>query len=319
MKEFNAQVKKYAVSDTRKAVTQICTSFIPYVALWCLMVWSLQTHYWVTIALSFLAAGFMVRIFIIQHDCGHGSFFSSRKANHLVGSIFGVLTLTPYTYWKKSHSRHHATSSDLDYRGEGDIWTLTVDEYRQRSLWGRIGYRLYRSPFVMFVVGGPFVTLIRNRFPWREKSVMLTNLALVVLGVVAWFIIGWKSLLMIQLPILIIAANIGVWLFYVQHQFADTYWAEHDKWEFILSGTEGASYYKLPRIFQWFSGNIGFHHLHHLRSRIPFYHLPKAHKTLPHMESIPVMTLLASLKTMNKVLWDPVSNRLVSFRQAKAA
>jgi omega-6 fatty acid desaturase (delta-12 desaturase) len=260
----------------------------------------------------------MIRIFIIQHDCGHGSFFPSRKANNFVGAICGVITFTPYKRWRKSHNIHHNTSSDLDYRGEGDLWTLTVDEYRQKSLLGRIGYRLYRNPLVMFVFGGPYVTLIRNRFPLFDKGVMLTNLAIAGLLTAVSFVVGWKTVLMVQLPIMIIATNIGVWLFYVQHQFADTYWEKHENWEFILSATDGASFYKLPRIFQWFSGNIGFHHLHHLNPRIPNYLLPEAHYSLPYMESIPVMTFWSSLKTMNKTLWDPRVQKLVSFKQAKS-
>lgn len=313
---FKTEVRKYCVSDTRKAIVQIFTSVIPYLALWYLMVLSLQTHSLVTIALACVAAGFMIRIFIIQHDCGHGSFFSSRKANALVGTICGIITLTPYRRWKKSHNRHHVTSSDLSRRGEGDVWTLTVNEYRELPLMKRFWYRVYRSPLVMFVFGGPYVTLIRNRFPFFDKDVMFTNSAVVIVLTVVAFLIGWKAMLFIQLSILIIATNAGVWLFYVQHQFVDTYWETHDEWDYIRAATDGSSFYKLPRVFQWFSGNIGFHHLHHLNPRIPNYLLPQAHYSLPFMEFIPVMTFLTSLDMINKTLWDEKNKKLVSFRQA---
>ena len=318
---------KYRVSDTGKAVWQICTSIIPFLAMWCLMVLSLKVHYALTLVLCVPTVGFMVRAFIIQHDCGHGSFLKSKFWNDAIGFICGVLTLTPYHHWRKSHAIHHATASDLQRRGTGDIWTMTVAEYRSRSRWGRFIYRVYRNPLQLFVFGPPIMFIFLQRFPskdlWRwdkeRASILWTNVSLVALSAAACYVIGWKAFLMVQLPITFLAANVGTWLFYVQHQFEDTYWSQGEEWDFYQAAMQGTSFYKLPRVLQWFTGNIGFHHIHHLSPAIPNYHLPRAHYDNPSLQKVPVLTLRASLKTAFLALWDEQLNKLVSFRGAKTA
>jgi omega-6 fatty acid desaturase (delta-12 desaturase) len=307
----------------RKSLWQVLNSLVPYLCLSGLMIWTLDVSYWLTLALAVPAAGFMVRIFIIFHDCGHGSFFKSQRANHLVGFITGVLTFTPYHHWRHKHALHHATSGDLDGRGTGDIWTLTVQEYVEAPRWKRIAYRVFRNPFVLFVIAPLYLFLIHQRIPSRgvgrreRLSVHATNAVLLLIAVVAHLTIGIKAYLMIQLPVMTITGTLGLWLFYVQHQFEGVYWQRRKEWGFVEAALNGSSFYKLPRILQWFSGNIGFHHVHHLSPRIPNYNLEPCHRADPLFRGVKPITLLSSLRSFTYRLWDEQRGRLVGYRRLR--
>jgi omega-6 fatty acid desaturase (delta-12 desaturase) len=286
------------------------------------MLASLEYSYWVTLLLALPAAGFLIRLFIIQHDCGHGSFFRSRIANNTLGFVLGILTLTPYAYWRKIHALHHKTSSNLDHRGFGDVTTLTVNEYLALTRWGRLRYRLYRNPVVLFGIGPGFEFILRHRFPaslprsWRREwaSVIWTNVAIVALVAMMWKTIGIQTFLAVQLPITLLAGTAGVWLFYIQHQFEDTYWERDDAWSFHAAGLEGSSYYDLPGILHWFTGNIGVHHVHHLSSRIPNYRLQQCLRENPELQQVTRLTLWGSLKCARLKLWDEERRKLVGFQ-----
>jgi omega-6 fatty acid desaturase (delta-12 desaturase) len=260
-----------------------------------------------------------VRLFIIHHDCGHGSFFKSRSANDVWGFITGVLTFTPYQLWRWEHAIHHSASGDLDRRGVGSVWTLTVQEYLEASRWKRFAYRLARNPFVLFVVAPLFLFVIKHRFSpkqasWREwRSVYWTNLAILGMAVGLSLIFGFKAYLIIQLTMIMVAGSAGVWLFYVQHQFEGVYWQRHEEWDYLAAALHGSSFYKLPGILQWFSGNIGFHHIHHLSPRIPNYNLERCHRAEPLFQTVPPVTLFSSLKSLTFRLWDEKRHRLVGF------
>ena len=306
-KKIVAQYQRPAVW---RSVWQIVNSLVPYVVLWYLMYLSLAVSYWLIIPLAILAAGFLLRVFIIFHDCGHGSFFKSRRANDILGFLTGVLVFTPYYHWRWLHARHHATSGDLDRRGTGDIWTLTVQEYLEASRWKRFAYRLARNPFILFLIAPLFLFVVSQRFsaaeaPRRERhSVYWTNLAIAgwVAGLIGLF--GLKAYLVIQLTVSIVASASGVWLFYVQHQFEGVYWERSSEWNYIEAALRGSSFYKLPKVLQWFSGNIGFHHIHHLSSRIPNYRLEDCHKAHPLFQSVKPVTLFSSFKSFTFRLWD---------------
>ncbi len=316
-------IAKYQTPHLRRSIWQIVNSFVPYLILWYLMQLSLEISYWLTLGLSILAAGFLVRIFIIFHDCGHGCFFKSRKANDIWGYITGILTLTPYHQWRHDHAVHHATSSDLDRRGVGDIWTLTVEEYLKSPRLTKIFYRVYRNPLVLFGIGGVYLILIRQRFPSRAAasrergSVLWTNLALAGLMVLMSFTVGFVNTVLIYLPILLISSAAGVWLFYVQHQFEGAYWEQGENWDYVAAALQGSSFYNLPRVLQWFSGNIGFHHIHHLSPRIPNYHLERCHKNSTLFSQVKRVTLFSSLKSFAFRLWDEEGQRLVGYRFLK--
>ena len=312
-------VAKYQQSSTGRAIWQIANTFVPYALLWVAMYFCLQISWWLVVPLAVLAAGFLVRIFIIFHDCGHGSFFKSQRANNWVGFISGVLTFTPYFHWRWEHSIHHATSGDLDRRGTGDVWTMTVQEYLESSRWKRFAYRLARNPLVLFVLAPLYLFVIRQRFPSstaskRERhSVYWINLGIFTVAAGLTYIFGFKAYALIQLIIIGIAGSAGVWLFYVQHQFEGVYWERREHWDYTTAALQGSSFYKLPKILQWFSGNIGFHHLHHLSSRIPNYNLEKCHNAHPIFQSVKPVTLLGSLKSFSFRLWDEQQRKLVSF------
>ncbi len=285
------------------------------------MYFALGVSYWLALALAIPAAGFLTRIFIIFHDCGHGSFFKSKKANRIVGFFTGLMTFIPSYYWHREHAEHHASAGDLDHRGTGDVWTLTVREYMELPWRKRLWYRIYRNPFSMFVVGPAYTFLVRYRY-WRRRdtvrarwSTVTTNLALIGVATAMALTIGIKAYLMIQLPVLIIAATFGVWLFYVQHQFEGTYWERRDRWSYARQAFEGSSFYKLPGVLRWFTGNIGFHHIHHLSPRIPNYNLKKCHEGDPMFASVRQISLKASLKSLKCRLWDEERRRLVGFRE----
>jgi len=318
-------VKKYQVPDNWRSVWQIANSVVPYVVTWYLMYRSLSVSYWLMLLLAPLAAGFMTRIFIIFHDCGHGSFFKSSKANHVVGTICGVLTHTPYFQWTREHAIHHASSGDLSRRGVGDVTTLTVKEYLALSKWGRLKYRLYRNPLVMLGVGPHFIFLFWQRFTGKQSgrrernNVYVTNLGLLAIYRSLGWAIELKALLIISAPIVIIAGAAGVWLFYVQHQYEETYWRDRGEWDYATSALLGSSYYKLPRVLQWFSGNIGFHHIHHLSPKIPNYKLQRCHEENPLFQESTVLGIRASLKTASMKLWDEERLRMVGFNQISPA
>ncbi len=312
-------VAAYQNPDLRRSLWQIVNSLAPFMALWYLAYRLLAVSYWLTLATDVLAAGFLVRVFIIFHDCGHGSFFKSKAANDSVGFVTGVLTLTPYYEWRHEHALHHATAGDLDRRGRGDVWTMTVSEYRAASFWQRVGYRLYRNPLVMFGVGPLYVFLLKQRLPRpgsgaRERmSVHLANLALTVIVAALAITIGLKAVVLVHLPILLISGAAGVWLFYVQHQFAEVYWQRGGQRDYVDVALKGSSLFALPRVLQWFSGNIGFHHIHHLSPRIPNYRLEKCYREQPLFQKVDRITLLGSLRTLRLRLYDEQAQRLVGF------
>lgn len=314
-------VMKYAKPDLGKSIWQILNTFIPYLGVWYLMILSLNYSYLWTILLAIPAAGLLIRLFIIFHDCGHGSFFKSKKANDIVGKILGVLTFTPYTAWHYSHKVHHATSGNLDKRGTGDVWTLTVNEYLSASKWKRFTYKMYRHPLVMFLFGSIYSVLFRNRITKKYMSradkinVYLTNIGLLMIAVSLSLLIGLKGFLLIQIPIIIIAHCAGIWLFYVQHQFDDVSWERTNSWDYQKAAVEGSSFLKLPVILQWFTGNIGFHHIHHLSSKIPNYSLARCHYENDLFKEIKPLTLLSSFKTLNLRLFDETTQQLITFRK----
>ncbi len=301
-----------------RSIWQVINTLVPYVALWVLMYFSLRVSYLVTLALAVPAAGFMVRAFIIFHDCGHGSFFKSRQANEIVGNITGILTFTPYQRWRHDHAIHHATAGDLDRRGTGDVQTLTVEEYLALPWWKRAGYRIMRNPLILFTIGAFLVFTVFQRFYGKDTgrreriSVLGTNLALA--GMIAGLsaLMGWQAYLMIQIPILFLGTSAGVWLFYVQHNYEGTYWERHDQWDFFRAGLHGSSFYQLPAVLQWFTGNIGFHHIHHLSPKIPNYLLPKCHRENPAFH-VPPLTIRSSLRCLRLRLWDEKQRRMVGF------
>ncbi len=312
-------VARYQRPSTRRAVWQMVNTLLPYAALWVLMYFTAAISWWLTIPLAVLAGAILVRTFIIFHDCGHGSFFASAKANHIVGAITGVLTFTPYFHWRWEHAIHHSSAGDLDRRGTGDVWTLTVQEYLESSRWRRFAYRLARNPFVLFVIAPVFLFLMKQRIPSlkapaRERySVYWTNLGLGALAAVGIALFGLKAYLLIQLTALVTAGAVGVWLFYVQHQFEGVYWERSEEWDYTEAALKGSSFYKLPKLLQWFSGNIGFHHIHHLSPRIPNYHLEACHRAEPLFQTVKPVTFFVSFKSLTFRLWDERRRKLVGF------
>jgi omega-6 fatty acid desaturase (delta-12 desaturase) len=320
---WQQMVAKYQNPSLERSLWQVANTLIPYFVLLTLMYVSLSYSYWITLALALPAGGLLTRTFIIFHDCGHGSFFKSQRANNFLGMICGILVYTPYYQWRFEHAVHHATSGDLDRRGVGDIFTLTVDEYLKLPRWRQFKYRLYRSPIVMLGLGPWFTFLISQRFvnPISKKrerfSVYFSNLFIVALLVVAANTIGIPALLMIQLPVAFIGGLGGIWMFYIQHQFEGTYWQRHEEWDYATAAIRGSSYFKLPKVLQWFTGNIGFHHIHHLSSRIPNYALQQCMEENPEFQDVTTITLWSSLKSLGLNLWDEEQRQLVSFRYLK--
>ena len=318
-------VARFQVPSTPRALWQIVNTLVPYVALWIGMYFALSISWWLVVPMAILAGGFLVRIFIIFHDCGHGSFFKSNAANDLTGFLAGVLTFTPYYHWRWEHNVHHATSGHLDKRGVGDIWTLTVQEYLEASRWKRFAYRLARNPFILFCIAPAFLFFFRQRFPSRSAntrerhSVWASNIALAAMIVSLSLVFGVKAYLLIQLIILVVGGGAGVWLFYVQHQFEGAYWERHDDWDFTAAALKGSSFYKLPKLLQWFSGNIGFHHIHHLSARIPNYNLERCHRADLIFQQVKPVTFFVSLKSLTYRLWDERRRKLISFGELRRA
>lgn len=321
--DWRKAVADFQQADTRRSVWQLIDSIAPYAALWVLMYYSLSVSYWLTLALAVLAAGFLTRVFIIFHDAGHGSFFHSQRANDVTGIITGIMTFTPYYAWRHSHAIHHATSGDLDRRGVGDVWTMTVHEYLNAPWTTRVAYRVFRFPPITFTIGPFFMFAVLHRLTVgvtgerERRSVWWTNLALGLIVMGAALTIGLPAYLLIQVPIMFFAGAAGVWLFYVQHQFEGMVWEHHDKWDFVAAALQGSSFYKLPRVLQWFTGNIGFHHVHHLSPRIPNYNLEPCHNSSPLFQAVKPITLLSSLRSLKFRLWDERSRRLVGFSSVK--
>jgi omega-6 fatty acid desaturase (delta-12 desaturase) len=322
---WRAVVARYQKADVRRAVTQLLTTLVPLAAMMYLMYLSLSWSYWLTLALALPTAGFLVRTFIIMHDCGHGSFLPSQKWNNVVGWVTGVLTATPYGEWRHEHAIHHATAGDLDRRGHGDISTLTVDEYLARNWWGRLRYRLYRNPLLILGIG-PLYLMIGQRIPGRvhssgspkTASVWSTNLGIAVIVTGLAMIIGIQSVLLVYVPVAYFAAGAGVYLFFVQHQFDDAYWEHHANWDYATAAVKGCSYLKLPRVLQWFTGNIGLHHVHHLAPRIPNYRLQRAHDENPIFTQAPTFGLARSVAMLRLALWDEQQKRMIGFGDLRA-
>jgi len=317
-------IEPYERSDLRRSVLDLATSVLPYLALSVLMYLSLDAvSYWWTLLLAIPTGGFLVRSFIVFHDCTHGSFFSSKKANKLTGTITGLMVFTPFESWRKDHIDHHGTSGDLDRRGQGDVPMLTVEEYHTRPWLSRLGYRLFRNPLIMFGIGPIWSLIINPRFlrkhqrPAIRHSIIQTNLILLVLiGGLCW-LIGWQEYLLVQGPAVLLAGATGVWLFYVQHQFEDAYWERSESWSFTSAALEGSAYLRLPQPLQFFTGNIGLHHVHHLSARVPNYNLQRAHDELEIFAQVPVVSLWAGIKAPYLKLWDERSGRIVGFPEAR--
>ena len=305
----------------RSALVDVATSVVAYLALMAAMFAAARVSYLLVLVLAIPAAGFLTRGFIVFHDCAHGSFLPSRRVNAALGRVLGVLLYTPFAWWRHKHAVHHATTGDLDRRGTGDVQTLTVSEYRARSWWGRIGYRLFRNPFVMFGLGPLWVIVVGPRvitpgMPARlRRSVLGTNLALALVIAGLCWLFGWQEFLLVQGPPLLLSGAAGIWLFFVQHQFEDAYWQPNDAWSFDAAALEGSSYLKLPGILRFFTGNIGFHHIHHLNVRIPNYNLRAAHDT-GKLEPATTLTLRDGMRAVRLKLWDEDARQLVTFREA---
>lgn len=323
IKALKQMVAHYQRPNSWRAWWQVVNSLGAYAAVWALMALSAEVSWWLTVPLALLASGLLLRIFIIFHDCGHGSFFKSRRANRICGFVCGVLTFTPYGYWCRKHARHHATAGNLDRRGIGDIWTLTVQEYLEASRWKRFSYRLSRNPFVLFVIAPIYLFLIHQRFAGRGStrrdhiSVWSTNVAILAVGVGLSAVFGVVPYLVIQLSVIGLTGSAGIWMFYVQHQFEDVYWEHQQEWDFAAAALQGSSYYKLPKVLQWFTGNIGFHHIHHLSPRIPNYNLARCHNAIPTLQTVPPVTLRTSLRSLSLRLWDESAQELVGWHRLK--
>ncbi len=320
-REWVEKLAPFLVADNKRAWRELAITGAVYIAVWVAACVAIQHSLLLALPLIVLGGIMMVRLFILQHDCGHGALFSSRKLNTWVGRCLGVVTLTPYEYWRRMHATHHAGSGNLKRRGVGDIDTLTVEEYKKLSSKERLLYRAYRNPFIMFIIGPAYLFLLRHRWPvgcttqgtkpWF--SVLTTNAGIALLFLVLIMIIGLKTFLLVHLPMVVIGGGIGIWMFYVQHQFDHTHWDEAEDWQHAHSALHGSSFYDLPKPFMWLTGNIGIHHVHHLSSRIAFHRLPAVLETYPELKKIGRLTFLESLKCVNLALWDTQQRKLVPF------
>ncbi len=323
--EWRGVVAKYQQPAIARALLQVATTMLPLAGMLFLMYQALHVSFWITLALAVPTAGLLVRTFIIMHDCAHGSFSPWRRVNEVVGFITGAMTMTAFGQWRRDHALHHASSGDLERRGHGDVDTLTVVEYLALSRMDRFKYRIVRNPLILFGIG-PLHFMIMNRVPPKGSlstdkqgwSVWMTNLAILVAVVAASMWVGWRAAFLVYVPPMYIAAAAGIWLFYVQHQFEDTYWKDHGEWDYATSALRGSSYFKLPVVLQWFTGNIGLHHVHHLGPRIPNYNLQRCHDENEIFHAVTVLTIRDSLKTLRLALWDEQTERLVSFAQVRA-
>ncbi len=310
-------VAAFARADARRAAWQLIETLVPYAAIWAAMAWLVRGHPLIAVALTVPAAGLLVRIFILFHDCCHGSLFASHRANRVVGYLTGLLTLTPFELWQRAHVQHHATVGDLDRRGVGDVWTLTVEEYRAASRARRFLYSAFRNPLVMFGIGPVFVFVFQHRFcprgaSGRERfSVHFTNIAGAALAAGAMLVLGFWNVVFLLVPVVLLGGAAGIWLFYVQHQFEDVYWSRHDTWDPWQAALAGSSYYRLPKVLQWFTGSIGLHHIHHVQPRVPSYALQECQDRIPVFQTVPPLTIRASLRLLRLRLWDEQRQRMV--------
>lgn len=307
-------------SHAGRATWQMINTLVPLVGGFALMFWGVGQAWWLTILLLPVTALLFVRTFIIMHDCAHGSFTASKRANEVIGFITGAITMTPFAQWRRDHALHHASSGDLDRRGHGDIDTLTVDEYRALSRWGRFKYRFYRNAFVMLVLGPLYLMIHYRRVPpstttraTKDASVHWTNLAVVAMLAGLTWMAGWKAMVFAYLPVVYFASMAGIWLFYVQHQHEEAYWEPHEEWDYVTAAMHGSSFYRLPRVLEWFTGSIGRHHVHHVDPRIPNYRLRAAHEGVEEFSAVQPLTFWRSLKTTGLKLWDPDQRKLVGF------
>ncbi|MFB9859511.1 fatty acid desaturase [Salinicoccus siamensis] len=324
-KEKQAQLRKavmpYAKSQTKTSIIQILNTIVPFFVLWFLAYQSLSVSFWLSLLFSLATAGFMIRTFIIFHDCAHQSFFKSKKWNSILGTFTGIITHFAYEKWKREHSIHHATSGNLDKRGIGDIWVMTVEEYKEASRSERLKYRLYRNPLVMFGLGPLSLFLYANRFNRKgakkkeRMNTYIINLSLLAIYALIGFSLGRHVLLLVQLPIIYFAGALGIWLFYVQHQFEDSYFENESEWDYVKAAVDGSSYYKLPRWLEWMTGSIGYHHVHHLAPRVPNYHLEQAHESTPPLHQATTITLKSSLESIRFRLYDEKNKTFVGFNE----
>ncbi|MDZ7778440.1 MAG: fatty acid desaturase [Gemmatimonadota bacterium] len=325
VEQWNRILEPYRGPDTRRSVIQLAVTAAGFVLSWSAAYLALSVGYWLTLLLALPAAGFLMRLFMIQHDCGHGSFFRSRRARDWVGRVIGTVMLTPYDYWKRTHAYHHAHSGDLDFRGFGDVDTYTVAEYLSWTPGQRLRYRLYRHPLVLFVVGPVWQFLVKHRYPadiprtWKAawRSVWWTNAALVGVAALVWATIGFERFLLVHAPVFLIATGAGIWLFYVQHQFEHTYWDRHESWDYYDACLHGSSYLMLPRPLQWLTAHIGVHHVHHMSPRIPNYRLQRVHDENPAFHEVTKLRARETLSLLGRTLWDEDERRLVSFRELR--
>ncbi|ANU24391.1 fatty acid desaturase [Planococcus donghaensis] len=326
-REKTAQLRKFVApfekADVKASVRQLVNTIPPFILAWFLAYQALDVSIWLTIALSVVAAAFVIRTFIIFHDCTHGSFFKNKKANAIVGTITGIMTLFAYEKWKREHSIHHASSGNLDKRGVGDIWVMTIEEYVEASKWERFKYRLYRNPLVMFGFGPLFLVLISSRFNRKDarkkerNNTYLINISLVVIYTLLILAIGWQAFVIIQGTTMFVAGAFGIWLFYVQHTFEDSYFEDENEWDYVKAAVDGSSYYQLPKVLQWVTGNIGFHHVHHLSPRVPNYNLEKAHESTPPLQQATTINIKSSLKSLRYKLYDAPNKTFVTFGDIK--
>jgi len=319
-----ADLGQYARPDLGRSLRSLATSVLPFLALWALMFAAYPVSYWLVLLLAVPASGFLVRTYIMFHDCVHGSLLPSRRANAWLGTALGLLVFTPFARWRYEHLIHHATAGDLDRRFVGDVPMLTVEEYRSKPWVFRLGYRLYRNPFVMFGLGSIYSTLIMQRLQNRaarnrmRRNVWTTNLVVVVMVAALCFAFGWQAVLFVELPLVVLAGGFGIWLFYVQHQFEGTYWERADAWSYDDAALRGSSHLALPKVLQFFSGNIGFHHVHHLNPKVPNYNLQRAHEEQPMFRPVPSVSFADGVRATQLKLWDEGAQRMVTWKQARA-
>ncbi|MEZ4949737.1 MAG: fatty acid desaturase [Saprospiraceae bacterium] len=326
LKNWNDIIAEYSIPDVKKATIQILNSFLPFIGLWILMYYSLEWSYWITLGLAVINAFFLVRIFIIQHDCGHQSFLKSRNVNNTIGFIASFFSTIPYKYWARSHNYHHAHCGQLEVRDIGDIEVLTVEEFNALSKAKQIQYRVFRSPLVMFILGPIYYLGFTLRLPliklkgWKKtyRSQFFSNIYMLLVYALLAAIVGWQEFFLVQIPIIVLFGIIAVWFFYVQHQHEDTYKQWKENWEYLLAAIKGSTHYKLPKVIQWLTGNIGFHHIHHLGPKIPNYHLEKCYKENPVLNKyVTSVTFGESLKCMFNKLWDEQQQKMITFKEYK--
>lgn len=316
---------RYHTDRTWQGVMQLVITLLPFFGLLVGMYWSLHVSYFLTLAIAPIAAGFLLRTFVLMHDCAHGSFVPSKRANDIIGSVTGVLSLTPFGVWRRDHALHHASSGDLDRRGHGDIYTLTIREYQALSRWSKIKYRLYRNPVILFGLGPIYLMVSSRKKPTGPSagahgvaSARMTNLAIVALILTLGYFFGFAALALVYFPVFLMAGSAGIWLFYVQHQFEETYWEPHEEWDYGAAAMRGSSYYKLPKVLEWMTGHIGLHHVHHFDPRVPSYNLGKCYVENEEFRCATVLTIRESLHSASLKLWDEDTGKMVGYREARS-